>query len=48
MAGKLSIFIALIVFSLTILASAVAAQGSGPILQAALGTAFTYLGPAAR
>lgn len=44
MASKPAILVALIFFMLTILASAVAAQGGGPTLQAALGTAFTYQG----
>ncbi len=44
MAGKPAILAALVFFMLTILASAVAAQGGGPTLQAALGTAFTYQG----
>lgn len=45
MAGKPAILAALVFFLLTILASAVAAQGGGgPTLQAALGTAFTYQG----
>lgn len=44
MLGSSRMLVALVCFTLTILVSTVAAQGDGPTLQTALGTAFIYQG----